>query len=311
MAKIPKVVFLGTPEIVIPTLKYLSQELGPNLLLTVSQPSRPVGRGQKIAPPAAAQYCIDHELPYSQTENINIDEELYLKLSHLKPDILLVFAFGQFLGNKILTLPSQGCFNIHASLLPKYRGAAPIQYALLNGEKLTGLSIQKMVKKMDAGDICIDIPITIDDVDTAHSLSEKVSFAAIEATHLFLDGIKNNSLKFRTQNELEVSFAPSIQKEAGHLFFSTNSAHECINKIRAFYPWPGTFCVLNGKRLKILRAEVVSYPLAPGNSKVVDKKLYVGCKEGCLRLTEVQLEGKKVCSDIELTNGIRSEIEFS
>ena len=311
MSRLPSVVFFGSPEIALPTLEFLAQGQQCQLVHTVTQPSRPIGREQKIFLPPVGEFCRNHSLPFSQSENINIDESLLQKLSDLKPDIFLVFAFSQFLKSHVLNLPKLGCFNIHTSLLPKYRGAAPIQYALLNGDSSTGVSIQKMVKKMDAGDVCTTVPVDIGPDESASSLTHTLSLAARNACEIFLTSLNNQTLKFSPQDESGISFAPIIQKESGRLSFDSMTAKECLRKLRAFDPWPGIHCYLNGKRLKILSASLENSNLAPGGLDVSNKMLVVGCKENNLRLKQVQLEGKKPCSDIELLNGLRGPVVIS
>ena len=311
MSRLPSVVFFGTPEIALPTLEFLALGQKCQLVHTVTQPSRPVGREQKIVLPPVGEFCRNHSLPFSQSENINFDEPLLKTLKDLNPDIFLVFAFSQFLKAHVLNLPQLGCFNIHTSLLPKYRGAAPIQYALLNGDLSTGVSIQKMVKKMDAGDVCTSLSVDIRPDETATSLTQTLSIAAKNACEIFLHSLQNQTLKFSPQNESLVSFAPIIQKESGRLSFESMTAQECIRKFKAFDPWPGIHCYLNGKRLKILSTSLEKSNLAPGIFDVSNKMLVVGCKESSLRLKHVQLEGKKPCSDIELLNGLRGPIVIS
>ena len=169
-----KTIFMGTPDICLPTLGELNKNSSIELVEVVSMPDRPAGRGQNLKSPDVIEYCKSHNINFFQTANINLENEKIDVWKKQKIDLIIVFAFAQFLGQKILTLPLSGCFNIHTSLLPKYRGAAPIQHALINGETKTGVSIQKMIKKMDAGDIAHSEEVEISSEETGVTLYEKL-----------------------------------------------------------------------------------------------------------------------------------------
>jgi methionyl-tRNA formyltransferase len=218
----------------------------------------------------------------------------------------VVIAFAQFLSEKILTLPKLGCFNIHTSLLPKYRGAAPIQYAILNGDEVTGVSIQKMVKKMDAGDIGLSLEVPVENRNSGEMFAV-LSVKAAEALSEFIDKLKNGQIEFSPQDESQVSYAPSIKKQDGLLKFSDKSALESINQIRAFTPWPGTFTFINNLRVKVHMAEVSQKQIAPNTIEFKDGDLLVGCKEGSLHLRNVQLDGKKATDDKHFLNGMKNK----
>ena len=222
-------------------------------------------------------------------------------------DFFVVLAFAQFLGKRVLELPKIACFNIHTSLLPKYRGAAPIQYALLNGDKTTGVSIQKMVKKMDAGDLVKECEIPVSHSETGGQLYTRLKFQAALTLNNLISDILNDNVSTKVQNEDEVSFAPTLKKEDGHINFHDDSFITIWNKVRALKPWPGTYAFLNDKRLKII--EIKEYPslkVSPGQVVLKDKKLLVGCADKTIRLSYVQLEGKKPSSDTELANGLQN-----
>ncbi len=301
-------IFMGTPDIGIPCLEYLFNNKQINLKGVVSQPDRPSGRGKKLQSPPIAQFAKDNSIALLQTQNINNDFHWIEDFGDI--DFILVFAFSQFLGSKILNYPSIACFNIHTSLLPKYRGAAPIQYALLNRDKETGVSIQKMVKKMDAGDIAIEKPVLIDPLETGGTLYNKLKNIAPKALDDLILSIQQDTLSFKKQNESEVSFAPTLQREDGKLNFS-DLYLEVDARHRALQPWPGSYCFLNGKRLKIHKIEAFDKKLSPLEVSTAEGFLLVGVQDGSIRLSEVQLEGKKACSDIELLNGLRSEFKLS
>ena len=301
------VVFFGTPDFSVPTLEMLHQHPLINIIKIITMPDRPSGRGQELKSPPVAEYAKTHKLPLLQTENINREEEELQKLEKEEIDFFLVIAFAQFLGSRLLAIPKLGAFNIHTSLLPKYRGAAPIQYALLNGDSSTGVSIQKMVKKMDAGDICHSHPMDIAPYENGGMLFTRLKFQAALSTGVLIEEVLQNKLVFTAQDESAVSFAPTLQKEDGHLKFKEFTRREIQNRLRAFDPWPGVFCFLNETRLKVFEIEESNEKLGAGMIDFGSKGLIVGCSDGAIRLKSVQLEGKKRCSDFELLNGLKNK----
>lgn len=303
-----RVAFCGTPEFSVPTLDLLSNHPHIELCAVISMPDRPSGRGMELKSPEVIEFAKSKKIPFFQTENINKEPEYLAKLKAMDLEFVVVLAFAQFLGSEMLNLAKLGCFNIHTSILPKYRGAAPIQYALLNGDKESGVSIQKMVKKMDAGDLVHFHQIKIAATETGGQLYTRLKFQAALAMNDLIVKILNNEVTYTAQDESLVSFAPTLKKEDGLLRFSEKSIDGILNTIRALDPWPGTYCFLNGKRLKVLAAERYHKRLAPGKAENDLGSLVVGCTDGSLRLTQVQLEGKKSCSDRELLNGIKTEI---
>ncbi len=306
-----RVVFCGTPEFSVPTLDILFNHPQIELLKVISMPDRPRDRGMEMKSPEVIEFAKQKKIPYFQTENINKETELLNELKALHLDFVVVLAFAQFLGSDMLSVARLGCFNIHTSLLPKYRGAAPIQYALLNGDNETGVSIQKMVKKMDAGDLVLSHKVSISPTETTGLLYTRLKFQAALSLNDFIQNILSDKVTFTTQDESLVSFAPTLTKELGHLKFETQAVKEVLNLIRALDPWPGTFCFLNGKRLKVLEAEKYHGKIPPGKALNDLGSLAVGCLDGAIRLAMVQLEGKKPCSDRELLNGIKSEIQLT
>lgn len=301
-----KTVFLGTPDFAVPCLEVLRAHPQVELINVVTMPDRPSGRGHQLRSPEVAAYAKQHKLPLFQTPNINKEENFLKELETRKPDVFIVLAFAQFLGAKLLKLPSIGCFNIHTSLLPKYRGAAPIQYALLNGDESTGVSIQKMVKKMDAGDIVWSKEIKISPEETGGQLYTRLKFQAALCLNDFIYAVSDDKLEFEKQNEEAVSFAPTLKKENGFLDFSIKSFDQIKNQIRALDPWPGTYCYLGKKRLKVFSVSKVESELRPGQTSVSQGALLVGCKDATLRLEDAQIEGKKRCSDTALLNGLQN-----
>lgn len=303
--------FCGTPEFAVPTLDMLSTHPHVEVVTVISMPDRPAGRGMELKSPEVIEFAREKKLPYFQTENLNKEPELLNKLKAANLDFIVVLAFAQFLGEEVLKLPRLGCFNIHTSILPKYRGAAPIQYALLNGDESTGVSIQKMVKKMDAGDLVHFHEVAIAPTETGGQLYTRLKFQAALAMNDLILKVLENKLTYTAQDESQVSFAPTLKKEDGLLDFAHKTTEQILNQIRALTPWPGTYCFLNGKRLKVIEAEIYHGRFAPGKSANDMGSLVVGCLNGTLRLSQVQLEGKKQCSDGELLNGIKSDIQIT
>lgn len=301
------VVFFGTPDFSVPALDILANHPNVNLKYVVSMPDRPAGRGHNLKSPEVIEYAKANKISYFQTENINKEDEFLKDLENQQIDVIVVLAFAQFLGNKILNLPSKGCFNIHTSLLPKYRGAAPIQYALLNGDTSTGVSIQKMVKKMDAGDVCWAHNVAISSQETGGQLYTRLKYQAALSLNDFLNALFVNKLTFTSQDESLVSFAPTLKREDGFLDFSNKTYEQIYNQVRALHPWPGTYCYLGKKRLKVFMIEKSSQKVEPGKTLVKHKELFVGCLDSTVRLVEVQLEGKKRGLDTQLINGLKED----
>ena len=306
-----RVAYCGTPDFSVPTLDLLANHPHIDLRYVISMPDRPSGRGMELKSPEVIEYAKAKKIPFFQAENINKETEFLKTLKNEDLDFVVVLAFAQFLGQEMLTMGKMGCFNIHTSVLPKYRGAAPIQYALWNGDTETGVSIQKMVKKMDAGDLVHFHTVSIAPTENGGQLYTRLKFQAALSMNDFITKILNNKVNYAPQDEAKVSFAPTLKKEDGLLKFGEKTVNEILNLIRALDPWPGTYCFLNGKRLKVLSAEVYHAKIAPGKAKNDLGSLVVGCVDGSLRLSEVQLEGKKPCSDKELLNGIKTDIIIS
>lgn len=300
------VVFFGTPDFSVPTLEMLSQDPHVNLVKIISMPPRKQGRGMKELDPPVIQFAKEKKIPFFQTENINREAEEIQRLVDQKIDAFIVLAFAQFLGSKLLALPKLGCFNIHTSILPRFRGAAPIQHAILNGDKSTGVSIQKMVKKMDAGDLCHFHELAIQANETGGSLYTKLKFLSAIATTTFIEKLTRDELQYTAQDESQVTFAPTLSRNDGLLDFNNQDAQQIDQKVRALFPWPGTFTFLNGKRCKVFSVTNSTNKLAPGEVSTQMGTLEVGCATGTVRLNDIQIEGKKKSSDTDYINGIKS-----
>lgn len=307
MIKKLNVVFCGTPDFSVPTLDELFNNPAINLVGVITMPDRPAGRGQELKSPPVAEFAKLKNIRLFQVENINRESEILNELETLNIDFYLVLAFAQFLGSRVLTMPKIGCFNIHTSILPKYRGAAPIQYALLNGDTSTGVSIQKMVKEMDAGDLVHFDEIIIAPDENGESLYNRLKLQAAISTKALIEKIISGTITFSPQDPKGISFAPTLKKEDGFLNFKDSDYKKIYNQVRALDPWPGTFCYLNTLRLKVFSIEKLNRTLKPGETSIEHGFLSIGLIDGAIRLSKVQLEGKKICSDTELLNGLKNK----
>lgn len=308
------VIFFGTPEFSIPSLSVLHHHPKINLIHIISMPDRPSGRGQELKSPPVIDYAKKFKIPFTQTANINLETSLLNELKD-KVDFIVVLAFAQFLKTPWLNLPKLGCFNIHTSLLPKYRGAAPIQYALLNNDTETGVSIQKMVLKMDAGNVVDEFKIPIYPHDNAESLSTKLQFLAAVTLDRFIYKLLSSSFTETIQNEELVSLAPEIAKNMGYVDFKNEKVSSIFSKMRGLTPWPGLYFFLNSKRVKIIELIVPSpnelYKISPGEIKIMYKQLIVGCADGPIRISSLQMEGKSVSQDSQFIQGIKETLQLT
>jgi methionyl-tRNA formyltransferase len=304
-----RIIFIGTPEFAVPSLKKLIEnKLSPIAIIT--QEDKKVGRKQKIVFSPIKQVALKYDIPVLQPKSIkNIEVEKHIK--NLRPDIIIVAAYGQIIPQKILDIPKFGCVNIHASLLPKYRGASPIQYAILNGDNETGVTLMQMNEKMDEGNIIAQKKIKIIESYTTLTLSDQLSKLGAELLIETLPRIFKKEIKLIPQDQKKATYTKILQKDDGKINWE-KSATEIELQIRAFSPWPGTytnfqFSIFNfQKRLKIIQAEAqASRPKSkPGTIFLtLDKKLAVACGKGSLILKKVQVEGKKEISGEEFIRG--------
>ncbi len=296
--------FFGTPEFVLPVLEFLqgSEEL----LGVVTQPDKPKGRGLEPAPSPVKKWAITQGLKVFEPLRLK-DPEFLKALQGLSPELIVVFAYGKILPREILEIPPEGCWNIHLSLLPRYRGASPVQWALLNGERETGVTVMLMDEGMDTGPILLQKAIEIAEEDSTPTLLKKLSSLSVEALHEALSLWKKGVLKPRPQPDTGISYAPLIKKEDGYFTFE-EPAVMILRKLRAFCPWPGVYTRYQGRILKIHSAK--SYSLQervnPGEIlKISPEGILVATPEGALLLEEVQLEGKKRVSAYEFAQGQR------
>ena len=288
------VVFMGTPDFAVPTLEMLINE-GHTVSAVVTQPDKPKGRGKKQSMPPVKEVALAHDLPVLQPERIKGDEAFCKHIQSLNPDVIVVVAFGQILPESILNIPHLGCINIHGSLLPKYRGAAPIQWAILNEEKVTGVTIMYMDKGMDTGDMLLKKEIQIEPEDTYESLHDKMKIVGANALKEAFPMIIEGGKMRKKQNSDEATYASMIQKSLGEINWQKTTSH-IDAKIRGLNPWPGGYTYYKGEVMKIWKAvpETNEGQGEPGSILEVNKQgVLVKTSDGCLRLQEIQMPNKK------------------
>ena len=290
-----KIVFMGTPDFAVPSLKALV-EAGYDVAAVVTQPDKPKGRGKSLLPTPVKEEALLHEIPVYQPQRVRNNREFLDTLREIAPDVIVVAAFGQIIPRDVLELPKYGCINIHASLLPKYRGAAPIQQAVIDGEKESGVTIMQMGEGLDTGDMISKIVIPLEKEETGGSLFAKLAQAGAELLIKTLPSIEQGTAVWEKQpEESPTPYAAMINKKMGLMDFH-KSAVELERLVRGLNPWPSAYTFVNGKTLKVWksRADEKCSGKTPGTVILTDKEgIHVACKDGTLILTEVQLEGKK------------------
>lgn len=287
-----RAVFMGTPEFAVPTLQALIDHH--QVEAVVTQPDKQRGRGKKVQFPPVKEKAVEHEIPVYQPQKAR-DEEFVEILREINPDVIVVVAYGQILPESILNIPKYGCINVHGSLLPKYRGAAPIQWAVLDGEEKTGITTMYMEKGLDTGDMIDKAEVVLDQKETAGTLHDKLMEIGANLLLETLEKLENETAVRIKQNDSESCYASMLTKEMGQIDFS-KSAREIECLIRGMNPWPSAYTSLNGKTLKVWEAEVLTENPGEEPGTVIDvtkDAIVVACKEGALKLLEIQMAGKK------------------
>ncbi|RKD24143.1 methionyl-tRNA formyltransferase [Ammoniphilus oxalaticus] len=304
------VIFMGTPDFAVPCLEKIVAE-NYNVIAVVTQPDRPKGRRRELTPPPVKEAALQHGLRVFQPEQLQ-DEAAVDHICSLQPDLIITAAYGQILPKRLIDLPTYGCINVHASLLPRYRGGAPIHQAIIDGNDETGVTIMYMVEKLDAGDILTQVKVSIEADDTVGLLHDKLARAGsqllLETIPLLIEGM----IEPRPQEESEVTYAWNIQREDEKIDW-TRSAQEIYDQIRGLNPWPVAYAKLEGKVLKIWRAKVVD-PQRQGDEpgtivNVADEGIDVACGAGLLRLLEVHPSGRKKMSVSDFVRGVGQSLE--
>lgn len=299
-----RIIFMGTPEFAVPSLKALTESA--EVLCVVTQPDKPKGRGHKLQPPPVKIFAEEKKIPVLQPKNLRT-EEIFNQLAEFNADFIVVVAYGKILPQKILELPKIACVNVHGSLLPKYRGAAPIEWAIINGEKFTGITTMKMDAGLDTGDMLLTSTVEISEEMTLPELKEILS---VEGAKLLIETLKNfSAIKPVKQDDSLSNYAPMLTKETGRIDWK-KSAREIHNLARGLYG--NAFTTLAGKNFKILRTKILStnLNLAAGEIKIDGKKFFAGTGDGTLEVIELQAPNSKKMDAASYLAGHKVEEKF-
>ena len=295
-----RIVFMGTPDYSVKTLEALVNG-GHEVVAVFAKPDKPVGRKQILTPPATKQKALELNIPVYQPTTLRDGSALEL-LKQLNPEVIVVVAYGKILPKEILELPKFGCINGHASLLPRHRGASPIQWCIVCGDKTTGVTTMYMDEGMDTGDILDTAETQIGEQETAEELFERLSDISAELMLKTLSKLQNGTAVRTPQNDMEATYAPIIKKDMAHIDFN-KTAEEICNAVRGYYSWPCAFCFMDGKRLKVISAIPSNGKGAAGEVIENEGKLVVACKDGAVQFVTVQHEGSKAMSAADMLRG--------
>jgi len=295
-----KIIFFGTPWFATLSLESLAKSPDFEIEAVVTQEDKPVGRKQALTPPPVKVKALELGLKVLQPRTA---KDLEKELEKYKVDFFVVIAYGEMMPDKVLKMPKYGPINIHASLLPKYRGASPIQESLLNGDKDTGISIMKMDTKMDHGDIYLLKRVGIEENDTLESLTNKLAITSAHILPLALKDIAKGTLTPLHQDEKRATYCHKIKKEDGKIDFKKHTAEEIINMTRAYTPWPSAYFEIKGKKIKILSAKSEKEQMTAGRFTAEGKNLKIGTKKDILIPKQVQPEGKNAMDISSFLNG--------
>lgn len=281
------IVFMGTPDFAVPCLQKLL-DAGYPVTGVFTQPDKPKGRGYKLVPPPVKELAVVHQIPVFQPTSLRNDESFEM-IKNCAPDLIVVVAYGKILPKRVLELPRYGCINVHASLLPKYRGAGPIQWAILNGESETGITTMFMGEGLDTGDMLEQVKTPIGENETADELYTRLSKMGAETLLVTLQKLEADALLRTPQDDSLSCYAPILDKSLCPLDFN-KTAREIHNQIRGLSSWPAATTTYKGKRLKVYESRLVTQSGEPG--EILDSKRFiVACKEGAVELVSVQYEG--------------------
>jgi methionyl-tRNA formyltransferase len=300
-----KLVFCGTPRFAVPALQALLAAHH-DVALVVSQPDRPVGRSQELTAPPVKQTAQAAGLPVTQPEKIRNNAEFREKLEKIAPDAIVVVAYGRIIPPWMLTLPRLGCINLHASLLPKYRGAAPIQWAVAMGETVTGNTTMLLEEGLDTGPILLQREVPIRPEQTATDLFDVLAADGAPLVVETLAGLDAGTIAPKPQDHNRATLAPLLTRDDGRMDFPARSATELVNRWRGFQPWPGAYTSLDGKKLIVHRMKMANKAGtgSPGEVRIEGHRMLVACAQStCLELDELQLEGKKRLTAAEFLRG--------
>jgi len=298
-----RIVFMGSPDFAVPIFNTILSDYG--IIGVVAQPDRPAGRGRQLTQCAIKNEALKNNLPIFQPDNINGLNSVRF-INKWKPDLIVVAAYGQILRQPILEIPDYGCVNVHASLLPRWRGASPIQAAILAGDTISGVTIMKMDEGMDSGPILAQREMELCTDETSQSLSIKLSNLGADLLHEILPQYFLDNISAIDQDINKITKAPLLKKKDGRLIIN-KSAIEIERQVRAFNPWPGSFIEFNGQALKILKISIeLSVQANPGQRIKLNDLPAIGTNAGVVILEEVQPAGKKVMPGAEFLRGVRN-----
>lgn len=296
-----KILFMGTPDFAVPCLDILVSN-GFDVCGAVTQPDKPKGRGHKLTPPPVKEYAISKNIPVYQPQTLK-DGEFEKVLDELKPQLIAVVAYGKILPEYILGFPEYGCVNVHGSVLPKYRGAAPIQWAIINGDKTTGVTTQYMKMGVDTGDIIFTDETEILPDETYGELYTRLSQSGAELLLKTVNAIKDGTAPRTEQDESEATHAPMLTKETGHIDW-TKSADEVLSLIRGTNPWPMSYAMYGDEMMKVFGVKKGSgFDAPPGKIRIVNKKLEISCGKDSVVVDEIQFKGGKRMTVASYLNG--------
>jgi methionyl-tRNA formyltransferase len=303
-------VFCGTPQFAVPTLRKLA-ESGFRIRLVLTQPDRPKGRGLELVASPVKQAATELALPIYQPEKIKTNQELQGRLKEISPAVIIVVGYGRIIPPWMLQLPRYGNINLHASLLPKYRGAAPIQWAIASGETVTGVTTMRIDEGLDTGDMLLQKSLPVADDDTAVTLAPRLASFGADLMIETLHGLEAGVIPPRPQDNAQATLAPILNKEDGRIDFN-RSAEEIYNRFRGFQPWPGAFTTFRARGLNITALKPASEQtlgkIAPGQLLIRGSQLFAGCgNETTIELLELQPEGKKAMPAQDFANGYRPQ----
>jgi methionyl-tRNA formyltransferase len=286
-----RIVFMGTPEFACPTLQRLIDR-GENVVAVVTQPDRPRGRGQQMQSPPVKELATRHGIPVMQPVKVRVPEAVE-EIRSYRPDLIVVVAFGQILPKSLLDIPPHGCINVHASLLPRYRGAAPLNWAIINGETETGVTTMLMDVGLDTGDMLLKKTTPIEPDEDAQSLHDRLSLIGAETLAETINLLAEGRLVPEKQDDAMTCYAPMLKKDLGCIDWG-NSPLTIRNLVRGVTPWPGAYTWLDGKLLKIFKVRAANGTGAPGTVLTAGRNgIEVACSGGSLLIDELQLEGKR------------------
>lgn len=303
-----RILFMGTPPISAYVLRKMIED-GFNIVGVISQPDRPVGRKHILTPTPTKVVAMEYNIPIYQKEKIRLDYDF---IKEINPDLILTLAYGQILPQGLLDIPKYGCLNLHGSLLPKYRGAAPIQYALINNEEYTGMSLMEMTSKMDGGRVYATKKIKIEEDDNSTSLFNKMGVAAYQLVDEYIEDYFIGKLEGVEQDESLVTFSPTIKKEEEHLDLF-KSVYTIYGYIRALSDTPGAYLDSPIGKIKIYKARIYSKDIKGEVGEIIEannKHLLLQCKDGILNILELQKEGKSRMDYLSFVNGNKDLIHL-